>query len=325
MRSSKKTNENERENTRRILLVLFIFSLLCGVFGVLCLDGLRRIYPLQVFFLLAYVYGVGIIGVYLWGVWMALRGKTSGVRMLISVYVCALFIFLLFILLERTGFFAVLRNKEWLAAYLRSAGAWMPLAYITLQFLQVVVLPVPGIVSTMAGVALFGAFSTMLYSMIGILAGSIAAFFIGRKFGGKAAAWIVGEKNLQKWQEKLKGKDNFFLTVMFLLPLFPDDVLCFVAGLSSMSAKFFLIMITITRFVSIACTCYAADWFPLSTRGGRLAWLTFLIVGVLLAWLFYKYFEKNSTRFPRKLSPEKMRAAHNTRKKKTKKKILRKT
>ena len=34
----------------------------------------------------------------------------------------------------------------------------------------------------------------------------------------------MGEDALKKWQKKLKGKDNLFLTLMFLLPLYTDDM-----------------------------------------------------------------------------------------------------
>ena len=117
-----------------------------------------------------------------------------------------------------------MKNEQAFQAYIQRAGVWMPLVYTLFQFLQVVVLPVPSIVSTLAGVALFGAFKATVFSLIGIITGSLVAFVIGRKLGNKAVSWLVGEDTLEKWQKKLKGKDNLVLTLMFFLPFFPDGM-----------------------------------------------------------------------------------------------------
>ena len=164
----------------------------------------------------------------------------------------------------------------------------MPIAYIILQFLQVIILPIPGILSTAVGVALFGAFYTTVYSFIGIVLGSILAFYIGRKFGLKAVSWMVGEETLNKWQKKLKGKDNFILTLAFLLPLFPDDILCFLAGLSSMTNKYFLTMICISRLLAIAATCYSFNFIPFNTWWGLLIWGIIVAVIIVAFCLIYK-------------------------------------
>lgn len=173
-----------------------------------------------------------------------------------------------FAILQRTGFLELVKDETRFEEYLRTSGRWMPFLYVLLQFLQVVVLPIPGFVSTIAGVALFGPFFACLYSLIGIIAGSFTAFFIGRKFGAKAVGWMVGVETMEKWQKRLKGKDNFILTAMFLLPVFPDDVLCFVAGLSSMSNAYFSVMIVCSRVLSVVCTCYFALWIPITEPWG---------------------------------------------------------
>ena len=168
----------------------------------------------------------------------------------------------------------------------------MPITYILLQFLQVVILPIPGIVSTAAGVAIFGPLLTSIYSVTGILLGSFLAFYIGRKWGNKTVAWIIGEETLEKWQKKLKGKDNLFLTMMFLLPLFPDDILCFIAGLSTMSNRYFSIMIICTRVISIFATCYSVDLIPINTWWGITIWVVFFAV-IIFAFIFiYKNMDK---------------------------------
>ena len=181
----------------------------------------------------------------------------------------------------------------------------MPLLYILFQFLQVIVLPVPAFVSTVAGVALFGPFKAALCSFVGIISGSLAAFFIGRKIGYKAVAWIVGKEDLDKWLKKVKGKDYFLLTAMFVLPLFPDDILCFVSGLSSMTWQYFVIMIVAARSLGIFATCYSVNFIPFNTWWGIAIWIALLALIVTAFVLLYKNLDSLNEFFKTKFSRKK--------------------
>ena len=168
----------------------------------------------------------------------------------------------------------------------------MPMLYILLQFLQVILLPIPSIVSTLAGIALFGALQTAIYSAIGIIAGSFLAFFIGKKWGNQAVAWLIGEEELKKWLKKIKGKDQLVLTAMFLLPLFPDDILCFVSGLSTMSTFYFSTMMVAARLISISATCFSINFIPFNTWWGVLIWVILFSLLVVVFIFLYKNMDK---------------------------------
>lgn len=204
--------------------------------------------------------------------------------------------------LQKTEFFEIVKNAETLQSFIGRAGVWMPIIYILFQFLQVVILPIPGIVSTLAGIALFGVFQTAIYSLIGIWFGSILAFYIGRKFGKKVVTWLIGADTLEKWQAKIKGKDNFVLTIMFLLPLFPDDILCFIAGLSMMSQRFFLIMMTVCRILAVFTTCYSVKVIPVHSPWGMAIWGVGMISFVLVFVLIYKKLDRIDAWFKRKIA-----------------------
>ena len=161
----------------------------------------------------------------------------------IAVVLIAIILIGLYIL-NITGVMETIHSVEELREYIEQMGAFMPIVFILLQFLQVVVLPIPAVLSITVGVLLFGPLKAAIFSFIGILAGSIVAFFIGRVLGYKVAAWLVGKDNLDKAIRSVKGKDKVVLTFMFLFPFFPDDILCFVSGLSSMSKRFFIVMIS---------------------------------------------------------------------------------
>lgn len=75
---------------------------------------------------------------------------------------------------------------------------------------------------------------------------------------------------------------------MFVLPVFPDDVLCFIAGLSSMSLVFFLVVIVISRILAIFTTSYAIAVIPFTTWWGLLIWGIFAVLVILLFVFLYK-------------------------------------
>lgn len=221
-----------------------------------------------------------------------ISGKKSAHRFCVGTFVLLLFLLIVFSVMQKTGLFDVFGDEVLFREYMKRAGAKMPLLYIAFQLLQVVVLPVPAFVSTAAGVALFGAGKAALCSFVGIVSGSFVAFIIGRKIGYKAVAWMVGEDTLLKWTEKIKGKDYFILTAMFVLPLFPDDVLCFVAGLSTMSWQYFVVMIVLARSLGIVATCYSVDFIPFDTPWGIAVWVGMIAVLAVVFVLLYKHMDE---------------------------------
>ena len=286
----KHTQKNK--NDLRFVLVFFLLSLGCAVFGCLCLGNVKNPWITKHLPLCASIYGIAVVGIYLLSVLAVYKEKNGLTKALLTIELLALFSFLLWWILQKTGFFETFGDAEKLQGYLEKAGIWMPLFYIVLQFLQVVLLPIPSVVSTIAGLALFGAFWTTIYSFIGITLGSILAFYIGRRWGNRAATWLAGEEQLKKWQKKLKGKDNAVLTAMFILPAFPDDILCFLAGISSMTWRYFLIMMSLSRLVAIASTCYSVDFIPFNTWWGILIWVGIILILITAVTLVYKNMDK---------------------------------
>lgn len=192
--------------------------------------------------------------------------------------------------LKVSGFLDKIDSVAKFRAYIQTFGGYAVLIFVLIQFLQVVVLPIPSFVTVGAGVLLFGAFWGAVYSCLGIITGSIVAFFIGRKFGVKVAVWLMGKDNLNKGLSLIKGKDKIALTFMFLFPFFPDDLLCFVAGITSISEKFFVSMILLTRLVSIFISSYSVNnsLIPYNTWWGILLWTLFFVLTVALSILIAK-------------------------------------
>ena len=287
-----KEKNGQKHKGKDCLLQMVLITCLTAVntvLGILCISGIKNEFIRGHFVLISLLYG-GIL-ILAWGVFLYLLYKGKAVAKN-SVYIIAVFIFcalLIWLILQRTGFFEVFGDAERLQQYLKTTGAWMPMLYILLQFLQVVILPIPSIVSTMAGVSLFGAFWTTVYSFLGIMSGSVFAFLIAKKWGKGVVAWMTGKETLNKWQKKVRGKDTFLLTMMFFLPFFPDDILCFLAGLSSMRAMYFIVVIGFARLLGIACTCYSVNLIPITTWWGILLWLGIFAIGLFACFFVNKH------------------------------------
>lgn len=238
------------------------------------------------------VAGVGFTAIMVAGIIFYAFGLKSVYRLIVCLLIFFDISAVVFFVLCATGLITKINSVDALRDYISQTGAWAAVIYIIFSFLQVVLLPVPGSVAVAVGVAMFGPLMCAIYSFIGIVTGSIIAFAIGRWIGYKAVCWIVGKESLDKWLKKLKGKDYLILSLMFLLPLFPDDILCFVAGLSSMTWGFFLVMITVTRAISIFSTAYSFELIPFTTWWGILIWGVLLALVVLAFYLVCRYYEK---------------------------------
>lgn len=221
-----------------------------------------------------------------------IKGKQSIYRTLLSGLFLWLFFLVVLGIAEWTDFITILQSQELYRDFLMKTGAYMPYIFIGLQIVQVLFLPIPAVLSILAGIQLFGAFLAAIYSFIGSVLGSLIAFGVGRKWGNKAVSWIVGEETLSAWQNRIKGKDNLLLTAMFILPFFPDDILCFVAGVSTMSTRYFVIMIICARAAAVFVTVYSISFIPFNTWWGLAIWgAVFIVISVLFVFL-YKNIDK---------------------------------
>jgi len=174
--------------------------------------------------------------------------------MTITVVSCSLFVGLFF-LFKATGWLGKFSNVQELKKIILSSGFFSYLVFVSLQFLQVTIIPLPASVTTIVGVILFGPLIAFVLSLLAILLGSFFAYFLGRTFGDKLLIWAIGKKKtLQMQSLSKKGQVVFFL--MMLFPLFPDDILCIMAGVSNMDFKFFLMTNLVTRTIGSFCLCF---------------------------------------------------------------------
>lgn len=183
----------------------------------------------------------------------------------------------------------IFHNRHELKGFIRSFGPYSPLAYILLQILQVVVAPVPGGAVEFLGGYLFGVEAGFIYSMIGLLIGSWFAFSLARVFEKWAVEKFVSEQTLKKF-DYLIGHEGVILSLLlFLIPGFPKDALCYILGLTPMHLGIFLIISTIGRIPgTLMATLQGAKAFDHQYK----AFMILMGVSALIIFVFYIYHER---------------------------------
>ncbi len=218
--------------------------------------------------------------------------KAVLLRVAVSLVLLALLFLIVYFILRIFGIQNI--TKENIEKFVGKFGAWAPIIFIFISFLQVTFIPIPSTVTVLAGSYLFGAVPSFFYSFIGITLGAFVAFILGRVIGRRFVAWVVGgEERLDMWQRKLVGREHALLWIMFFAPLFPDDALCAVAGLVKISYLEFAAMQFITRTISIGSTLFLMSGEIIPYHGWGLALI--IVIGVLftaLSVLSLIYYEK---------------------------------
>lgn len=145
-------------------------------------------------------------------------------------------------------------SQQTMKRVLLRAGVLGPIFFTILQIVQVVIPIIPGGVSCLAGVVLFGAWQGFICNYIGICLGSFIAFGFAKIFGRPLLLKIFGKKMLDKYDVWTKDKERFdhLFALAIFLPVAPDDFLCYLAGTTAMSWYKFIIIILFGKPLAIA-------------------------------------------------------------------------
>lgn len=136
-------------------------------------------------------------------------------------------------------------SAERMRAYIASFGVWGP-AVLTLIQLVLSVLPVcPSFFGCVAGAALFGAAGSFWANYIGISLGSLTAYWLAKHCGAELVNSLLPTERYSEYSKKLRLGKGYarFLFLAILLPLAPDNFLCYFSGLIRMPAKKFTAII----------------------------------------------------------------------------------
>ena len=180
------------------------------------------------------------------------------------------------------------QDKHFLKRMLRDWGMLAPLLFILLQALQVVLSPIPGEATGFLGGFLFGEWLGFLYSSIGLTAGSVVAFMIGRWLGAHFVQNLVSKETWNKLGFIVEAEGSILCFILYLIPGLPKDILCFFFGISPMPLWVFAIVSGLGRM--------PGTWI-LSAQGARTeagayieaVAVTAVAIAIALPLYYYRY------------------------------------
>jgi uncharacterized membrane protein YdjX (TVP38/TMEM64 family) len=145
---------------------------------------------------------------------------------------------------------------------IRSAGAFAPVVFLVVQALQVLLAPVPGQVLGFVAGYLFGVGWGTVLSVAGATAGGYVAFALARRYGRPVVERFVADEALALFDSFSSSHGDVALFLVFLIPGLPDDAICFLAGVSDVDTRSFLLASVVGRL---------PGYFLVALAGARLA------------------------------------------------------
>ncbi len=182
--------------------------------------------------------------------------KTKIKIAIIAVVVAILVGYLVFDIVFQGPLASLLMNQDKLVTYIQSLGAFGPLLYILLQITQTVFAPIPGQVVGSVGGFLFGTWG-VLWTTTGSLIGCWIVFVLARRFGRPLLEKIFKKSVIKKFDFILESKGTaLVLFAIFLLPGFPDDLVCYMAGLTKLPIPQLMLLVGLGRLPTVILTNY---------------------------------------------------------------------
>lgn len=155
---------------------------------------------------------------------------------------------LIFLWLTKSFLDGNFNSLEGFQKYIGGFGIFAPMILIFIQLSQVVLPILPAVVGYAAGSVLFGWFGGFLCNYIGISIGSLLAFYLARRYGASFVQNHVSQETYEKYAHWTQKKGFlWFLILTIFLPVAPDDLICFLAGLTAISWKRFCVIILLLK------------------------------------------------------------------------------
>ena len=151
------------------------------------------------------------------------------------------------VLLWKSGFFDALTSQQAMRDYIQRSAPYTHLCFFLIQFLSVLLAPIPSNITALAGGMLFGTWVSFLLTWAAVVLGSVLVFLLARYLGQSFVDRMVSQSVTSRYLEIIRRKQDVFLALVFLFPFFPDDLICILAGLTTIPFRRFLIITLLTR------------------------------------------------------------------------------
>jgi uncharacterized membrane protein YdjX (TVP38/TMEM64 family) len=208
---------------------------------------------------------------------------TFRILFLLLLIILSVYIFIHFDL------FLLFEDRHKLLNFIKSYHPYDELIFILLQIVQVVAAPIPGELTGLIGGYLYGPFWGTVYSTIGLTLGSWIAFMLARFFGEPLLEKVVKKEVFEKFDHFMEHQGIGVSLILFLVPGFPKDYLCYIMGVSCIPTWTFIIVSTIGRLLG---TIMLSVTGAFASNGQYILLTVILSLGIVIFIAAYYYHDE---------------------------------
>lgn len=174
--------------------------------------------------------------------------------------------------------------RQWVDSH----GLLGPLAFLGMMVLQVFVAVIPGEPLEIGAGYAFGAVEGTILCILGAAIGSTLVFLFVRRFGVRAVEVFISREKIQSLRFLQNTRRvHLFLLVAFLLPGTPKDVLCYVAGLTTLKLGPFILISSICRLPSIVTSTIGGNALGSGQWGmAAIVFAATLVISAIGLWIY---------------------------------------
>ncbi len=197
-----------------------------------------------------------------------------------------LILYILFVILLWYYVSTLLINKEAVRSIVNRYELVAPLIFILIQIAQNVIAPIAHYPILLAGGFIFGPIIGFFYNWIGTTIGTILIILLAKKFGRPLVNRMVSKKFIDKYDHVIQMLSPFGLFLIYALPIFPDDEISYLIGVSAMPVRSIVYAIIMGKIPG-ASLSFMGDEAINGMLPSSIIQIAVLIVGIVF------YFRKN--------------------------------
>ena len=169
-------------------------------------------------------------------------------------------------------------------ASIKGYGLWGPFILCILFILQTFLAFIPGQALMVASGYVYGFSGGIMITWVSLVLGGQMAFWLARRYGRPFAEKWISASTLDRWDKSAAGQGIGFYVITLVMPFFPNDAMCYVAGLGNMSHRRFLVANALGRGIASFLTVVIGAF---ANQIPSLIWIAiigFIVLGIV-GWI----------------------------------------
>ncbi|MBE2221317.1 MAG: TVP38/TMEM64 family protein [Anaerolineae bacterium] len=150
---------------------------------------------------------------------------------------------------------ALIQDQDAVIGYLNQFGPLAPVLLSVALVAQVFVAAIPGHMLILGGGYVYGFWAILALSVVTTVGASQIAFLLAKWAGQPVVERLAPRQVLDKWNDSAATNGMVFFMFAFMLPIFPADIMNYVAGLSPISGRRFLVANFFGRLPGLILLC----------------------------------------------------------------------